>query len=80
MSFTLLCHHIYCLIFFYFFLHQATHSHFDYGVGYVHTEYGLVGETLLILYKPCEILFSFICDDYVLTRVNLRLLYVLFIS
>jgi hypothetical protein len=26
-----------------------------------------------ILYNPCEILFSFICDGYVLTRVNLRL-------
>jgi hypothetical protein len=28
---------------------------------------------LPILYNPCEILFSFICDGYVLTRVNLRL-------
>ena len=59
--------------YFNYFLHEATPSHFDSGVGYVHTEYVLFGGVLPILYNPCEILFSFICDGYVLTRVNLRL-------
>jgi hypothetical protein len=54
-----------------FFLQEATSSHS--GVGYVHTEYVLFGEVLHILYNPCEILFLFICDGYVLTHVNLRL-------
>ena len=73
MSFTLLCHQILFNFILTFFLHEATPSHFDSGVGYVHTEYVLFGEALHILYNPCEILFSFICDGYVLTHVNLRL-------
>jgi hypothetical protein len=52
---------------------KALFSKPSWCVGYVHTEYGLFGEVLPILYKPCEILFSSIYDGYVLTRANLRL-------